>query len=78
VEVALLDAVSETFQGPRLIRVGAVDKYSRRLAFQAESEVHITAEPVRNMLDAVFIKFIVDLRVAVLEHMFLALENTQH
>jgi len=30
------------------------------------------------MLDTVFIKLIVDLRIAVLKHMLFALENAQH
>ncbi|MBT9587699.1 hypothetical protein IV102_30450 [bacterium] len=77
-EVAFLDTIPKTFQRPRLIRVGAVDKNSRRLPFQTEAEIDISAEPVRNMLNAVLIKFIVDFRIGMLKHMLLALKNTQH
>ena len=78
VEVALLDAIAKTFQWSRLIGVGAVDKNSRILAFEAESKIHVATKSVWNMLDTIFIKFIVDFRIAVLEHMLFALENTQH
>jgi hypothetical protein len=78
VEVALFDAVAKTLERSRLIRVRAVDKNSRRLAFQAESKIYIATKSIGDMLDAIFIKLIVDFRITVLEHMLLALEDTQH
>ena len=78
VEVALFDAIAKTLERSRLIRVRAVDKNSRRFAFQAESKIYIATKSIRDMLDAIFIKLIVDFWITVLEHMLLALEDTQH
>ena len=77
-EVALFDTVAKTLERSRLIRMGAIDKNSRGLAFQTKPEIYIATESIGNMLDTIFIKLIVDFRITVLEHMLLALEDTQH
>jgi hypothetical protein len=58
--------------------MSAVDKDAGSLPFQTKSEVDISTEPIWNMFNAIFIKFIVDLRIGMLKHVFLTLENTQH
>jgi hypothetical protein len=76
--VALLDAVAETLQRARLVGMRAVDEDPGPLALQAESKVHVTAEAIRNILQAELVEFVIDFRAGMLEHVLFALEDPQH
>jgi len=76
VEVTLFNTVPKAFQRTRLIWVRTVDKDSRMLSFQRESEVYVRTEPVRNIYQAELIEFVVNLWKGVLEHVLFALKNS--
>ena len=75
-EIALLDTVSKTLEGSRLVGVSAVNKNSWMLPFEREAKVNIGTEAVGNVDQTELIEFIVNLWKGVLKHVLLTLKDS--
>jgi hypothetical protein len=76
--ITFLDTIPKTFQGPGLIWMSAVDEDAGRLAFQTETKINVATEAIWDILEAILIELVIDLWIGMLEHVFLALKNTEH